>query len=141
MFKKEQQQKVQVGANGSTIIAEGALIKGGIDSAGSVIINGKFEGKVVVAQTLTIGKKGEVLGEVKCKNLVVNGLLDGIAYASDVHILEIGQVFGKLEYERLEIDKNGTFEGEGKKKNSSYKIKYNQKISKKKEKEDIIVEG
>jgi len=139
MFKKDQ-QKVQVGTNGSTIIAEGALIKGGIDSAGSVIINGKFEGKVVVAQTLTIGKKGEVLGEVKCKNLVVNGLLDGIAYASDVHILEIGQVFGKLEYERLEIDKNGTFEGEGKKKNSSYKIKYNQKIPNKKVNEEIVVE-
>ncbi len=141
MFKKEQQQKPQLGSSGSTIIAEGALIKGGIDSAGSVIINGKFEGKVVVAQTLTIGKKGEVLGEVKCKNLVVNGLLDGIAYASDVHILDIGQIFGKMEYERLEIDKNGTFEGEGKKKNSSYKIKYNAKIARQPAKEDIIVES
>ncbi len=139
MFKKEE-QKPQLGANGSTIIAEGALIKGGIDSAGSVIINGKFEGKIVVAQTLTIGKKGEVLGEIKCKNLVVNGLLDGMAYASDVHILEIGKIFGKLEYERLEIDKNGTFEGESKKKNSSYKIKYNTKIVDKTSKQDIIVE-
>ncbi len=137
MFKIEQDKTK---TNGSTIIAEGALIKGGIDSAGSVIINGKFEGKIAVAQTLTIGKKGEVIGEVKCKNLVVNGVLDGITIATDVHILEIGRIFGKLQYESLEIDKHGTFEGEGKKKNSNYKTTKNNKITNKTKKQEILIE-
>ncbi len=108
----------------STIIAEGVIIKGGIESNSSVFINGKFEGVISVTETLTIGKNGEIIGEIICKDLIVNGTIDGIINAENIHILDIGKIFGKIQYDNLEIEKNGIFEGEGKKKNSDFKSKY-----------------
>ncbi|OPX27852.1 MAG: hypothetical protein B1H07_00210 [Campylobacteraceae bacterium 4484_166] len=116
--------------NNSTIIADGVLIKGSIKSSGSVIMNGRFEGDINIDQSLTIGKKGVVVGEVKAKNLIVNGLLDGDITADDIHILEIGKIYGKVTYKSLEIEKNGIFEGEGKNKSSNYHNRYDTKTKK-----------
>lgn len=111
--------------NGTTIIAEGTTIKGGIDTQGSVFIDGRFEGIIVSTENVTIGKTGEVLGEIRTKNLMVSGLIDGLFDVDNVHILTDGKVIGKIQYEELTIEPKGTFEGEGKKKNSTLCSKYN----------------
>lgn len=122
IFNKNNKKPKQ--SNSSTVIAEGVVIKGGLDSNNSVFINGKFEGAICVTETLTIGKDGGVTGEIICKDLIVNGIVDGIVNAENIHILDIGKIFGKIQYNNLEIEKNGIFEGEGKKKNSDFKSKY-----------------
>ena len=112
-------------SNGTTIISVGTTIKGGIDTEGSVFIDGRFEGIVIAAQSVNIGKTGEVLGEIKTQNLVVNGLIDGLFDVKNITILETGKVIGKMHYEDLVIEKNGLFDGVGKKKNSNFSSKYN----------------
>jgi cytoskeletal protein CcmA (bactofilin family) len=111
--------------NGTTIISDGTTIKGGINTDGSVFIDGRFEGIIVAEQSVTIGKTGEVLGEVKTKDLIVNGLVDGLFDVKNITILETGKVIGKMYYEELVIEKNGLFDGMGKKKNSTLNSKYN----------------
>ena len=107
----------------ATIISEGTFIRGGIDTTGAVFCDGKVEG-VIVSDTLTVGKSGEVIGNIKVAKLTVNGLVDGIINADDVHILEEGKVIGQMQYQDLSIDKSGVFEGEGKKKNSNLVSQY-----------------
>ena len=65
IFGKSNKQPKQT--NGTTIIADGTTIKGGIDTQGSVFIDGRFEGIIVSTDSITIGKTGEVLGEVRTK--------------------------------------------------------------------------
>jgi len=110
--------------NGATIISQGTTIKGGIDTKGSVFIDGKFEGIIISANSVNIGKTGEVVGEIRTKNLIVNGVIDGVFDVTDIHILSDGKVFGKLQYEDMTIDHNGIFDGMGKKKNSTFNSKY-----------------
>jgi cytoskeletal protein CcmA (bactofilin family) len=110
---------------GTTVINKGTTLKGMIDTKGSIFIDGRFEGIIVATHDVTIGKTGEVLGEIKSKVLTVNGVIDGLFDVEQVNILGSGKVIGKIQYDELIIEQNGTFEGEGKKKNSTTKSKYN----------------
>ena len=109
---------------GTTVISEGTFIRGGIDTAGSIFIDGKFEGVIVAGESLTIGKTGEVIGEVRTKVLTVSGMLDGLINVENVNILESGKILGKMQYQNLSIEQNGIFEGEGKMKNSTLTSQY-----------------
>jgi cytoskeletal protein CcmA (bactofilin family) len=123
-FNKTNKQPAQ--NTGTTVVSTGTTIKGAIDTKGSVFIDGRFEGIIVAAQDVTIGKNGEVLGEIQSKVLTVNGIADGLFNIEQVNILGSGRVIGKMQYDELVIEQNGIFEGEGKKKNSTYSSKYNQ---------------
>jgi cytoskeletal protein CcmA (bactofilin family) len=117
-------QQAKAGAKaGTTVISDGTLIRGGIDTTGAIFCDGKFEGGIS-ADSLTIGKSGEVVGDIKVTTLTISGTIDGIIDAEDVHILENGKIIGKMQYDTLTIDKNGIFEGEGKMKNSNLVSKY-----------------
>jgi len=111
--------------DGTTVINSGTTFKGMIDTKGSIFIDGRFEGIIIATQDVTIGKNGEVLGEIRSKVLTVNGLIDGLFDVEQVNILGFGKVIGKMQYDELLIEQNGVFEGEGKKRNSTLTSKYN----------------
>lgn len=100
-------------SQGTTIIAQGTFIKGGIETKDSIYIDGRFEGIISSEGSIIIGKSGEFIGEIKSKSLTVNGIVDGIIQAEDVVVLEEGKVIGKMQYQSLSIEPNGVFEGEG----------------------------
>ncbi len=110
----------------ATIIASDSFVIGGIDTNGDVVIDGKFEGVLVSKESVTIGEKGEVFGEVKADTVTVSGLLDGLVDATHVHILSTGKILGKLIYSNLTVEENGYFDGEVKVKNSSLKSRYSE---------------
>jgi cytoskeletal protein CcmA (bactofilin family) len=110
---------------GTTVISKGTVLKGMIDTKGSIFIEGRFEGIIVATEDVTIGKNGEVLGEIRAKVLTVNGNIDGLFDVGHANILGLGRVIGKMQYDELTIEKNGVFEGEGKKKNSTNCSQYN----------------
>lgn len=111
---------------GATVIAQGSYIIGGINTEGPVTIDGKFEGVILDADVITIGKRGEVIGDIKANNLIINGFFDGKIDCNEVQILASGKVIGEMRYNHLVIDPNGSFEGLGYKKNSNLKSKYNE---------------
>jgi len=112
--------------NGATVIAQGTCIIGGISTKGTVHIDGKFEGVILEADVISIGLTGEVIGDIKANNLVVNGLFDGKIDCNVVQILENGKVIGDMKYNELIIEANGKFEGRGIRKNSDLKSRYNE---------------
>ncbi|BFU78022.1 polymer-forming cytoskeletal protein [Arcobacter sp. 15-2] len=120
--KTNKKPKEQIG---TTVISNGTTVKGVIDTKGSIFIDGKFEGIIVATEDVTIGKNGEVLGEIRSKILTVNGIIDGLFDVAQVNILGSGRVIGKIQYDELIIEQNGIFEGEGKKKNSTRCSQYN----------------
>lgn len=112
--------------NGATVIAQGTCIIGGINTKGTVHIDGKFEGVILEADVIAIGPTGEVIGDIKANNLVVNGLFDGKIDCNIVQILENGKVIGDMKYNELIIEPNGKFEGRGIRKDSDLKSRYNE---------------
>ena len=112
--------------NGATVIAQGTCIIGGISTQGTVHIDGKFEGVILEADVISIGPTGEVIGDIKANNLVVNGLFDGKIDCNIVQILSNGKVIGDMQYNELIIETNGKFEGRGIRKNSDLKSRYHE---------------
>ncbi|MBU3014204.1 polymer-forming cytoskeletal protein [Poseidonibacter lekithochrous] len=112
--------------NGATVIAQGTCIIGGINTKGTVNIDGKFEGVILEADVIAIGLTGEVIGDIKANNLIVNGLFDGKIDCNIVQILENGKVIGDMKYNELIIEPNGKFEGRGVRKDSDLKSRYNE---------------
>jgi len=123
IFNKVNQKSTE--KTGTTVISNGTTLKGMIDTQGSIFIDGHFEGIIIATEDVTIGKNGEVLGEICSKVLTVNGVVDGLFDISQINILGSGKVIGKIQYDELLIEQNGIFEGEGKKKNSTMSSKYN----------------
>jgi cytoskeletal protein CcmA (bactofilin family) len=121
-FNKNDKQSTS--KTNTTIISENTFIKGGIETTGTVFIDGKFEGVIISSESLIIGKSGDVVGDIKVKNLIVSGKVDGIIKVKEATILPTGKILGKMEYSNLIIEKNGIFEGEGKIKNSTNIGKY-----------------
>jgi cytoskeletal protein CcmA (bactofilin family) len=60
-----------------------------IDTKGSIYIDGRFEGIIVATQDVTIGKNGEVLGEIRSKVLTVNGMIDGLFDVEQFSIIDL----------------------------------------------------
>lgn len=116
----------RTGQNGATVIAHGTCIIGGITTEGSVHIDGKFEGVILEADMISIGKTGEVIGDIKANNLIVSGLLDGKIDCNQVQILSEGKVIGNMKYNELMIEEDGKFEGQGIRKGSNLTSKYDE---------------
>ena len=112
--------------NGATVIAQGTCIIGGISTKGTVHIDGKFEGVILEADVISIGPTGEVIGDIKANNLIVNGLFDGKIDCNLVQILANGKVIGDMQYNELIIETNGKFEGRGIRKDSDLKSRYHE---------------
>ncbi len=111
-------------STGATVVAQGTCIIGGITTKGTVHIDGKFEGVILEADVITIGITGEVIGDIKANNLIVNGLFDGNIDCNKIQILPDGKVIGNVKYNELVIDSNGKFEGKGIRKDSQLKSQY-----------------
>ena len=121
-FSKSNKQTEE--KSGATVIAKGTYIIGGISTEGTVHIDGKFEGVILEADIISIGKTGEVIGDIKANNLIVSGLFDGKIDCNEVHILATGKVIGEIKYNDLIIDGDGKFEGNGIRKGSTLKSNY-----------------
>jgi len=94
------------------IIGEESTFSGEINVRGSVRIDGEFEGVVVATESLLIGKAGVVKADVKVRDLVVAGSINGNLKASERVELHAGaRVEGDVETRSLVVDEGVLFNG------------------------------
>ena len=93
------------------VIGNETVIKGEINSKGTVRVDGRFEGNVT-ADCVIIGAGADILGDVTSKSLIVAGRLTGNAHSSEsVEIQPKGAVCGDIYTLRLTVADGGFFEG------------------------------
>ena len=123
VFGKSDKRTSQTGA---TVIAKGTCIIGGISTQGTVHIDGKFEGVILEADAISIGKTGEVIGDLKANHVVISGFFDGKIDCNVMQVLSSGSVIGDFTYSDLIIEEDAKFEGRVIRKNSELKSRYNE---------------
>jgi cytoskeletal protein CcmA (bactofilin family) len=96
-----------------TVIGEGVIIEGNISGAGNITIEGRVRGNVEVkADSITIGPKGRVEGDVVARQATVSGRMDGKIGASEsVTITRSADFCGEIKAGRIAIDDGAFFEG------------------------------
>jgi cytoskeletal protein CcmA (bactofilin family) len=96
----------------TAVIDEGSEIEGKYSFSGTVMLNAKFTGEIVSADTLIIGQKAVVNGNVQAGAVVVNGQVVGNISATErVELKGAARVFGDVETPILVIEEGVLFEG------------------------------
>ncbi len=97
----------------NSIIGEGSSFEGTFEIAGSIQIDGRFQGDIQVGESLVIGSTGKVKTHIKSDSVVIAGTLIGDITAEDeVLLLETGRVLGNIEAPKINISEGVVVQGE-----------------------------
>lgn len=94
-----------------TLISKGCIVHGRIESDVFVRIDGHIKGDVIVAEGLIIGENGMVEGNIKAKEIVVFGTVNGSVTADSVDIKSTGNILGELHTNSLQVETGATYIG------------------------------
>jgi cytoskeletal protein CcmA (bactofilin family) len=99
-------------ANELNFIGTGTYLEGSIEAKGSMRIDGKVKGAVKAGDTLTVGAKGEISGEVHARTAIVGGRIEGDIRVEEKLVLEANSILvGNLKAKKLVIDDGAVFQG------------------------------
>ena len=93
----------------ATIITSCMEVTGNLQGSDTVHIDGKVTGDITVNNTLVIGKSGVVKGEVKAKNAIINGELEGSIVCETLEVMETGKLSKAAQADTMILD--GTVQG------------------------------
>jgi len=110
MFKRKGKP---VGRNGLTaFIDEGSEIEGRYTFSGTVMLNGRFKGEISTTDTLIIGDKGVMNGDVRAGQVLISGEVVGnVSAAERVELKRTARVFGDVEAPVVVVEEGVLFEG------------------------------
>lgn len=101
-----------------TIISQGTLVEGVIQSTGNLRLDGNFKGKISVEGNLVIGKEGIAQAEISCASITIAGKIRGNINVQEQAILEKdSMVIGDISTRNLVIHEGAIFHGYNKIKN------------------------
>lgn len=95
----------------ATIISEGCIIEGNISGTGSVRIDGQVVGNVEMKQSVILGTKGVITGNVATSEMIVFGNLKGNVQASIVEIKSTGSIQGDISTKQMTMELGGRHNG------------------------------
>ncbi len=95
------------------IIGPSITIKGDVTGDEDILIQGKVEGKVDLAQhNVTVGANGRIKANIVGRSVTVEGEVDGDLLADEqIAIRKSGKVRGNISAPRVTIEDGATFKG------------------------------
>lgn len=100
----------------TTLIASGTHIVGDVHFQGNLEIEGEVTGSIFAEEgadaRVRVLQQGQVRGDVKVPNVVINGRVEGTVYASSlVELAAKAVVEGDVHYALVEIEKGARVNG------------------------------
>ncbi|MGK9477456.1 bactofilin family protein [Melioribacter sp. OK-6-Me] len=104
--------KKEINEEEVSIISNGVKIEGNINSEGNVRIDGIVRGNLSVNGNLTMGEQAQVIGEIKARNVITNGKVEGKIIAAEKLRLESKAVVkGDIISRILIVEEGAVFDG------------------------------
>lgn len=88
-----------------TIIGAGCVLDGNLNTDHTVQIHGHVKGNIT-ADTVVIGRGGQVTGDIIASMLFLHGTLDGHALVNTANVFNNAKMSGILSYRTLNITGN-----------------------------------
>lgn len=95
----------------ATIISEGCIVQGTISGVGSIRIDGEVHGDVQLKQSVVLGGKGKVHGNITTGEMIVFGKLEGNVSASIVEVKAGGGIKGDISTAQMTMELGGRHNG------------------------------
>ncbi|GIU00614.1 hypothetical protein TSL6_11200 [Sulfurovum sp. TSL6] len=109
LLKSKKNPKTHDKITSATIITSCMEVTGNLHGSDTVHIDGKVVGDIIVSNTLVIGTSGIVQGEVKAKNAIINGKLEGSIICETLEVMETGEISKQIQADTMILD--GTVTG------------------------------
>jgi len=111
--KNASRKEIEVKEENVTNVTADVEIKGTIKFSNILKIDGKFEGEMITDEgDVIVGKTGSIKANIKVKNAIIEGHVDGNIVASEkVELKERAQLIGDLKARTLVIEEGVVFVG------------------------------
>ncbi len=111
MFGSKKQAN-SIGDQVGTIIGNDTSLKGNITSQGTIRIDGHHEGELATAGDLVVGEGGRLQAQIKARNALVAGMINGNVDVSEkLELLPTAKVYGDIKVGTLTINEGAVFRG------------------------------
>ena len=91
----------------STLIGHGTEIRGDVHFTGGLHVDGTVRGSVIASDdnaVLSVSENGQIVGEVRVPNLVLNGVVEGDVHVKErVELAVKARVIGNVYYNLIEM--------------------------------------
>jgi cytoskeletal protein CcmA (bactofilin family) len=112
MFKRRTKSPKMRGGIGA-FLDEGTEIEGKYSCAGTVMLNGRFQGEIHAKDTLIIGASGSVHADIMAGNLIVHGEIVGNVTAAGRVELKVGaRITGDIEAPVIVMEEGVILQGQ-----------------------------
>ncbi|MDF3821087.1 polymer-forming cytoskeletal protein [Leptospira sp. 96542] len=96
----------------NSVIGPGSIFEGKFYIAGSLRIDGKFEGDIKTEDALVIGETGKVKTNISAREVIISGTLIGnIKAENEVKLEGTGRMLGDITAPYLELQKGVVAKG------------------------------
>ena len=93
-----------------SIISADVIMRGNVNSAGEVQLDGVLEGDIK-SSMLIVGEKASVKGEIICESVIVRGRVEGGIRAKQVALAATAHIVGDILHSSLSVESGAHFEG------------------------------
>lgn len=93
-----------------SIVSAGVRIRGDIESAGDVQLDGSVEGSVRCA-SLTVGEGGRIKGLIEAETVVVRGHVEGDIHANSLRLEKTSRLEGDMVHRSIAIEAGARISG------------------------------
>ena len=95
-----------------SLLGQGGRFRGSARIAGTLRVDGAYEGDLEVTEGLVIGRSGELVGDVRARDVIVCGRLRGTVHAAHSIELQRGcHLEGDLQTRVLVVEEGVHFQG------------------------------
>jgi cytoskeletal protein CcmA (bactofilin family) len=95
----------------TTLICEGSIVDGSLTAKAFARIDGHIKGNVDIADGIILGKHGSIDGDVRTKEIVVHGKVNGNINVNAIEIGATGVVTGDINTASLAVETGGIYNG------------------------------
>ncbi len=95
-----------------TLLGVNANLEGNIHSLGTVRVDGKVKGDLIIEGDVYIGESSVVTGNIHADNIYISGTVEGnIRTAGMLKLLSTAKLYGDIEIASFVSDEGGIFQG------------------------------
>lgn len=98
-------------ANIDTLLGSSCTINGDIITKTSLKIDGSVNGNVTADGVVVVAERGNIKGDVKCKELVVFGAIEGTISTEDLHLQPSAKINGEINTQSLQVEAGAVYQG------------------------------
>lgn len=99
-------------SHAANVIQKGTVIKGEIESAGNIRIDGTLVGTLTTKAKLVVGSTGDILGDVFCQNANLEGKVEGrVEVVGQLYLKSTALIDGDIVTKKLVVEEGAQFNG------------------------------